>query len=134
MAAGLDNAGQFITPKAVPRPREELARHGVDPCGSVAGVQVRLATPVTSDDYVAGQRRRDAHPARLPVAPARRLRLFASRDLSASQAARCIDRTLVLSFGAPHRQCVAALPMDEGGQMPTQDLLQSNRYPPRAIL
>jgi len=60
VAAGLDNAGQFITLKAVPRPREELARHGVDPCGPVAGVQVCLATPITSDDYVAGQRWRDA--------------------------------------------------------------------------
>jgi len=37
-----------------------VARHGIWPCGPVAGVQVRLATPITSDDYVAGQRWRDA--------------------------------------------------------------------------
>ena len=37
-----------------------MARHGIRPCGPVAGVQVRLATPITSDDYVAGQRWRDA--------------------------------------------------------------------------
>ena len=49
-----------------------------------------------------------------PVAAVRgirqwRLRLFPSRDLSAGQTARHLDRTLVLSLGAPHRQCVTGL-------------------------
>lgn len=37
-----------------------MARHGNRPCGPVAGVQVRLATPITSADYVAGKHWRDA--------------------------------------------------------------------------
>ena len=32
---------------------EKVARHGTRPCGPVAGVQVRLATPITSEVYVA---------------------------------------------------------------------------------
>jgi len=46
-----------------------VARHGVSPCGPVAGVQVRLATSITSDDYVAGKRWRDASLTRCPWHP-----------------------------------------------------------------